>query len=300
MEPRPIRPEEYYNTIGVEDYYDKIHRTTWARRTAGMAAGGTLGMLFGGTIGAVGAFLPVTLGALSVAGASIVALPAIGAVASSAALFAIIGSGLGITLNTDVASNSASVAAGLEEMEKRHKVERLQDATPVQGTAPAQKDDLPMTATYPPKVQLFNWKVAVATASLFAVFGAVLAFTPLVPAAVMFGLGAHSAAAVISSAAMFGMFGSLLAVKNSLITNKTNNFFFKLITNQYFEKPPEKVLSATPAMAVAPQVTAPVEPEIAPTRKTSFVDTVQRTGATRIIADKANPEATKPAPFAAR
>ena len=270
MDQQFVRPEEYYNTVGVEDYYDKVHRTTWARRVAATLAGGTLGMLFGGVFGAVGSFLPYVLTTAGIAGASAAALPAIGTIASAAALFSIIGSGIGITLNCDVSSNSASVASGLEEMEKRHKVERLQDGAAIQETAPAKPDDVPMSATIAPKTKLFSWKVAAITVSLFAAFGAVLACTPLaLPAATLFGL--HGTAAVIASASMFGMFGSLLGVKNSLITNKTNNFYFKILTEQYFEKPKDvKATSITPIASSVEKLDAILAPTTEIENKKSF------------------------------
>jgi hypothetical protein len=173
-----------------------------------------------------------------------------------------------------VTSNSASVAAGLEEMEKRHKVERLQDGAVVQETCPVKPDDMPMSATIAPKTKLFSWKVAAVTITLFAAFGAILAFTPLAPAAALFGM--HGAAAVIASAAMFGMFGSLLGVKNSLVTNKVNNFYFKLLTEQYFEKSPEKAKEMAPQPVAAMDHAPAPAMEIAPgeIQKKSFADSV--------------------------
>lgn len=263
-----IKPEDYYNTVGVEDYYDKIHRTTWARRTAGLLTGGTLGMLTGGIIGALGACLPYALFALGVSGAALPAMGFAALLATSAATCAMIGSAIGVVLVCDVSSNSAAMAAGLEEMEKRHKVEQLQNGQAVHGTAPAVPDDKPTTATISPRAQLFNWKVSLVTATMFAVFGAIIACTPAAIPAAFVGLAAHTPAAIMASAAMFGMFGAQIGVKNSLITNKVNNFFFKLLTDQYFDHPEKaKPMNLQPVVA---RDTVPALEVAAPERKTTF------------------------------
>lgn len=281
-----IKPEDYYNTVDVEDYYDKVHRTTWARRVAGMLTGGTLGMAFGGIIGTIGSFLPTILGALGVAGAASAALPTLGFIASTAAVCSIIGGGIGITLNTDVASNAASVSAGLEEMEKRHKVEQLQNGIGVQGTAPAKPGDAPSSATIAAGTKIISPRVGIITFSLFAIFGAVASFTPLASAAAMVGL--TGMAGTIASACMMGMFGSLIGVKNSLLTNKVNNFYFKLITEQYFGPPKEK--TTQPVLTPVREPRTQESYAIAATPDAAL----KNTHAATILAGRAQPTAAEP------
>lgn len=68
--------------------YDKVHRSAWTRRTAGLFTGATMGATFGTIIGTVAAMLPYALGAMGVAGAAAVAFPSVVTIASTAALFA--------------------------------------------------------------------------------------------------------------------------------------------------------------------------------------------------------------------
>jgi len=248
-------PEEYYNTIRVEDYYDKIHRATWARRVSGALAGATLGIVAGALIGAVAAFIPPLLVAIGVAGTAGVVLPTLAtAVASSAAMCAGAGAFVGILMNTDVGSNAASVAAGLEEREKRDKRAKIQEAC-LDKDGNALKVAVDHTLADPninKPAKLFSWKVAAITGALGVVFGVVVALNPVAASvAALLSFKAGTVAGAISSGAVFGMFGSLIGIKNSYITNKVNNFYFKIITEQYFQKGPAQEVAKQPEVALS-------------------------------------------------
>src|SRR5579884_2716264 len=127
-----IHPEAagngYY--LNIEGYYDKIHRTTWARRTAGLLAGATLGAVYGAVIGVVAAFVPYLLNALHIPGAEAVQPLSWSTVGSSAALFSVVTAGTGLLFGAEVAATSASSAVGMEEKEKREKLAQLKSRSP--------------------------------------------------------------------------------------------------------------------------------------------------------------------------
>ncbi|MEJ0010606.1 MAG: hypothetical protein WDN72_09005 [Alphaproteobacteria bacterium] len=289
---RSMRADEYYNTVHVDDYYDKVHRSTWTRRTAGFLGGATMGVVYGGIIGAIGAYLPHVLGMLGVAGATAVGLPALTVVATAAATCALVGVAFGMVILPDVAANSASISAGLEEFEKRHKTERMLDGGLVTDKmTPVTKGDEPTSARIAPHTKLFSWKVAAVTVPLFAAFGIMVALAGIAPVAALAGLAAHSTASVVAAGAMFGMFGSLMAIKNSLISNKITNFYFKVLTEQYFEKKhpahavERQAATDIPEMATAPALREAELPEI-PARDGAFTEGVKRAGAAGIMASR--------------
>lgn len=224
----------YYINVG--DYYDKLHHTTWARRTAGMLAGATLGGGYGLVIGTMAAFLPYAFSAVGLAAAGIAA-PALGTVLASAALFAVVTAFIGMAVTTDVSTNAASSAAGMEEKEKREHFQHLQDGTPSPEYQKALEEDEKRHIKRPP---FFNWKIPAVTVPLFAAFGALMGVNSFTAATVVKeafpALAADATASIIASATMFGMFGTLLGFRNSDISNKLCNFYFKLVTSQLFDK----------------------------------------------------------------
>lgn len=226
----------YYANI--DDYYDKIHRTTWIRRSAGTMTGATMGVMYGAVIGTIAAFLPYALSAMGVAGAAAgVAAPSFAAIGSSIALFSAAAGLLGMVFASEVATHTASTAAGLEEKEKREKLEKQVDGV-VASRAPAS-----VSGKEPP---LFNWKISLVTTPLFAAFGALLALNPHTSALVLEKavfpnlIDTGSTAAIATSTIIFGMFGSVFACKNSLISNKLTNFYYKALSDQLFTRSPEK------------------------------------------------------------
>lgn len=216
--------------IKIDDYYNKIHRHTWIRRTAGLLTGATLGGAYGAMIGAVAAYLPAGLAALGVAGVTAAALPTLAVVATTAALFAGITAIIGIALTADVSANSASIAAGLEEKEKRENGS---------GISPEKVKDSPLSQLYVPRV-------AMVTIPLFAAFGAVIGLSPLTASAAVGALGitGGSAAAVAASSLIFAMGGAFMGFKNSQISNQLSNFYYKAVTDQLFNPAQQKETAA--------------------------------------------------------
>lgn len=233
-------------TIEVEDYYDKIHRSTWGRRTAGLIGGAVVGVTFGGIIGAVAAFLPYLFGLMGVAGAAAVAAPGIAAVASTAAVFAGVVGLMGSAAMATVGADAAAVSAGMAEKDRR---DNNAEQVIVKDPAPEKT----------PK--LFNWKVAAVTVPMMAAFGALIALSPL-SASTMATLGFQGAtaaapattAAIAASSAVFGMFGTLFGLKMSYITNKASNAAHDFITGKTFGGAP----------AVAPAIQVAAQPEQQP------------------------------------
>jgi len=262
------------------DYYDKIHRATWVRRVAGTMTGATMGAMFGAVIGIVAAFLPYTLGALGVAGATAVAMPALLTVASTAALFAGAAAFIGIALASDVGANAGSIAAGLEEKEKREEAKGLYKSQEQSPSQEAQKtNDVPNGNGAP---KYFSWKVASITAPLFDAFGALIAANPH-PAvssalAMMTGSvgGLGGVAAMVASAVVFGMFGACIGAKNAMFSNKISNFYSKLITDKFFVDAPEKAPAVQPSAepVLVPAVTQ-YEPQLQQNGKI-YADTAKR------------------------
>jgi len=245
----------YYANI--DDYYDKIHRTTWARRSAGVMAGATMGTMYGTIIGIVAAYLPLLLSNWGVAGiAATIAAPSLTAIGTSIAVFAAAASFLGIVFSSEVASHAASTAAGLEEKEKREKIERQKDGILTGHQAQHASD----SDKGPP---LFSWKVALVTIPLFAAFGALIAFHPETSAWVLEKavfptliqgqklIQSATPAAIATSSIIFGMFGGAFAMKNSWISNKLNNFYYKVLSETLFKSPEKETAIASERMADA-------------------------------------------------
>lgn len=225
--------------IEVDDYYDKVHQTSWARRTAGFMAGTTLGAAYGAVIGAVASFFPAILGALGVAGAAAVAAPTLAAVATSALLMAGVGGLMGFAAVATVGSDAAAISAGLAEKEKREKLDQMKNAGTVGASVQADvklktNED---TNTPPP----FKWRVGVITIPAATAFGAIIGMNPVTAPAIIsasglgtLGLAAGSAAAVGASAGILGLFGVMLAMPNAYYTNKVSNFYYKVLQGKFF------------------------------------------------------------------
>ncbi len=237
-----VETETKLRTIEVDDYYDKVHQSSWARRTAGFMAGTTLGAAYGAVIGAVAAFFPYVLGALGVAGATgaaAVVLPEIAAVAMSAALLAGVGGLMGFAANAVVGADSGAVSAGLAEKEKREKLEKMKEAgiiSPSESASLQLKDNFDTNVPAP-----FKWRAAVITAPLAAAFGAIVGMNPVTAPAMIsatglgtLGIAAGSTAAIAASAGIVGMFGLVLAMPNSYYTNKVTNFYTKVLQGKFF------------------------------------------------------------------
>lgn len=252
----------YY--LNIEGYYDQIHRTTWARRVAGVLAGTTLGALYGAAIGVLATFVPYVLHALGVPGAENVNVSALtpSAVGSSAALFSAVTAGIGMTFAADVAVTSASSAVGMEEKEKREKLQELRTGIPekvckdcAEESAIARKE-LKQDEDGSKGPPLFSWKVAAVTVPLFAAFGALIGLNAYTAAAVFNSAftdlaSGVSAASVAGSAVVFGMFGTIVGIKNSLLTNKLTNFYYDVVTERLFNKGPQQDAVALPHQAIS-------------------------------------------------
>lgn len=231
-------------TDSVEDNYDKIHRATWARRTTGLFAGGLLGGVYGTVVGLAASFLPYALSTLGVPGAEGAALPGLGTVASTTALFAGVAAVLAMPLGADVGANAGSIAAALAEKEKRAGLEKTKEA------AGAPEKEAPPTRAGGKQSSLYVPYGALITVPLFAAFGAVIALSPLTASTIAsLGLQAQSAAAVAASAATFGLFGALMPFKNSMFTNKMSNYFMDV----FMEKRKPFTLVEEKAQTVQPE-----------------------------------------------
>jgi predicted PurR-regulated permease PerM len=224
-----------------EDFYDKVHRKTWVRRVAGFMGGATLFAAIGAVGGVVAAFMPYAFGALGIAGAAAVGLPTVAAVLSSVALFAAATGLLGMAIGADVGSNAGSVAAGLNEKEKR---EIANGNSPLKEQG-KEKDQKPTPA--------FNWKVGAVSAGLFAAFGALMAFNPITAAVVVGAVGfpAASTAAVTASATLMGMFGATIGMPFGKYSNQLSNYYSDLITGKMFEENALQNNIASPQASIA-------------------------------------------------
>jgi hypothetical protein len=248
------------NVAPVEDYYDKIHGKTWGRRTSGFIAGATLFGGFGMVGGAIAAFLPYALGAAGIAGAAAVAAPGALVIASNAALFGGAAAWLGMTIGADVGSNAGSVAAGLEEKEKREK-----------SGQPAVAQSQAATTAKPPR--LFNWKVGLVMGLMFAAFGALIALNPITASTVaLMGFAAASPAASVASASVLGMFGATMGVNFPYLSNKISNYYSRLLKGKTFEKTTDSEAAASlplqPAVQQAPELQAPAAAQDAQVKET--------------------------------
>jgi hypothetical protein len=256
-----------------EDYYDKVHRASWAYRTASFIGCAMVGVAFGAVAGAIAAFLPCIMGALGIAGAAAVAMPGLAAVAGSAALFAGVGGLMGFAAGGVVGASSGAVAAGLAEKEKR---EHQKDGHSVSRQAPPVRPPEIKNAGIP---KLFSWKVALFTVPLVAGFGALLALNPATaPGVAMLGFqGATaatatvaaqpaSAAAIAASASMFGMLGAAFAFKFSYLTNVATNFSMKMISGKLLSAEPEKMAAIQPQEDIVKTNEAPISEPARETR----------------------------------
>lgn len=237
--------------IKVEDYYDKVHRKTWNRRTAGFLTGVSLFGAMGAIGGVVASFLPYTLNALGVSGAAAAGLPTLGFIGATTAVFTAATGFVGLVISADVGANSASIAAAMEEKERREKAQGL-------------GSDLPAQTTPAKPVSLLNWKVSAFMAVAFAAFGALMAFSPATASVAVGALGLQGPALVAASSVVLGMFGASLGVNFPYITNKMNNFFSAMLKGEVFDKPKE--------VAVEPQ------PSIEKTEELLMADTPARNG----------------------
>lgn len=250
--------------------YDKVHRLTWARRVTGTMTGATMGAAFGAIAGAVAAFIPYALTTLGVAGAAATTLPTFAAIAMTAGTFAGVAAFIGLVIGSDVGANSASVAAGLDELERRDKAK---------GIAHAKEKA--------PDVQYFNWKIAATNSAIFGTFGALLGSTgsTIVTNTLATALGGGAAvltgpAATIGAALMFGMFGSVLGVKCSVVSNKISNFYTNINTGKYFENTPAKA----PAQEIAPAIAEQREFETQPEK--TFATSIKRHSLEQLIIEQ--------------
>ena len=238
------------HTIEVDDYYDKVHQSTWTRRSAGMMAGATLGAGYGAVIGAVAAYIPSALAMIPALG---VVAPAItvGAVAASAAVFAGIAGLLALGAVAVVGGEAASVASGLAEKEKREKTGLLKENGLMDPSANPELKLKETSDKWPAPIKL---RTAMFTVPLFAAFGALLAINPITAptvigasgmgslglaigkAALDAGIPAASTAAVAAaSSIIFGMWGVVFATPQSYYTNKLTNFYTKVLKDKLFD-----------------------------------------------------------------
>ena len=228
--------------MSAEDDYNYIHKQTWVRRTTGLLGGATLGGMYGAAIGAVAACLPYIFGAMNIAGAAPVLFSAaLAAVPASAALFSCFGAAIGLAIGADVGSNSGSDAASTEIERQRGRVA---------GNDP----EISLSASK--GSGMYIWKAALVLIPLFAAAGALMALSPVTTTAIALlgfkgavaataaipatattaavaahGFIAATPAAIAASATIFGMFGALMPIKNSIIHNKISNFYQRLLTD---------------------------------------------------------------------
>ena len=258
---RPITPEEYYDTVRVGDYYEKVHRTTWARRTSGFMAGATLGAAFGVLAGILVSALPFIFALPAIALAAPVTATFGALLAQNIPLFAAAAAFIGIAAVGTVGSDSGAIAAGLEEMEKRNKVEKAINGRSADLPSDTQKEKEKI-----PK--LFSWKVAAITVPLTMALGTLVGFSPQLPHVLQDILGVAldkggTALAAATSATAFGTYGTAIATKCSYLTNAVSNFYFKIITEQFFSKNPEQEKTVSPQTVVGKDNGRAVDYEVA-------------------------------------
>lgn len=241
-----------FNPARIANYYDQVHKASWGRRAAGLFAGATLGFGFGGAIGAIAAFLPwLLMGA---------ALPALGAIALSAAIYAGIGAFSGVVVGTAVGESAGAVAGGLAIREHQESLANAQQ--PIIATQPT-RDAGPSGPKY------FSWRPAAFFGTICSAFGAITTATgsPIVisAAATLFG-GVTGAALVPAAAIMFGLFGSLFGFKFGRFSNGLSNFHMKALSDDLWtnKKTTPEVISPAPTPAPVKQPVA--EPCIGHTR----------------------------------
>ena len=242
--------------IEVDDYYDKVHQSTWTRRSAAIMAGVTLGGSYGAVIGAIAAFVPTALTMIPVLGITAAMVPpvTVAAVAASAAIFAGIAGLIGLAAVSIVGGEAASVSSGLTEKEKREKTGLLKENGLLDPSANIEVKVKEGADKWPVP---FKLRVAMFTVPLFAAFGAILAISPITAPTVIgaSGLGtlglavgekaleaggasaiaASTAAVATASAIIFGMWGVVFATPQSYYTNKLTNFYTKVLKDKLFD-----------------------------------------------------------------
>ncbi len=234
-----------------DNSYDRIHKKTWSKRTAGFLAGATMFGAFGAVGGIIASVLPAALFSMAVPGATEAAIPAIGAILGNAAIFGGAAAWLGIGIGADVGANAGAVNAGIEEqsIRKGHNAGK--------GEQPAK----------PPK--MLNWKTSLVMGVLFAAFGAIAAMSPITaPAIALMGFKAGTIAASVAGAAVIGMLGTTMGVNFAHISNKLSNGYTKILNGSAFEKSPAPELTAAPAIAAQKptHAHAPEQEQEKPTR----------------------------------
>lgn len=234
------------DTATSEDTYDRIHKRTWGKRTAGFLGAATMFGAFGAIGGAVVSFMPAVMDSLGVPGVISAGLPEVGAILGNAALLGGAAAWLGVTIGADVGANAGAATATIEEQERINKARGL--AKVPEREEPAKK----------PK--MFNWKVALTMGALFAAFGAIVALNTLTAPGVVAALGfkAGSTAASVACATIVGLFGATMGFNFPYISNKLSNGYSKWLKGEIFEKAPEQQPAQSESLAAeAPQQTAP-------------------------------------------
>lgn len=228
--------------------YDRVHRMTFGRRTAGFMAGATLFGAIGAIGGLVASFLPYALGALGVAGAAAVALPGLAAIGSTVALFAGASAFLGLLIGADVGASAGSVTAGVMEYKNSDR--------PSQGASKGAGQK---------KEKLFSPMAAVSFGAIFAGFGALIALNPLTASAVtMMGFAAGTAAASVASGTMMGLLGISLGINFPMMSSKLSNFYTELCKGKSPITAARTELLQSPSCAQ--EQTSVAEPAIAQTQ----------------------------------
>lgn len=206
-----------------DQYYEVIHKKTWSRRTAGFLGAATLFAGLGAGVGAVAYFMPPLLAAVGFSVPTASASLSVVGIASNMALFGAVGSFLGLAGGGDVGASSGAAAAGVEETEKLLRA------------AGAKIPEKPLEPKKPTK--LLNWKVALATGAICAVFGALIALSPISASTVaLMGFAPGSTAASITSAVVLGMYGAMLGVNVPALTHEFSAGYRKLLKGKFFEK----------------------------------------------------------------
>lgn len=220
------------------DTYDRIHKKTWVRRTAGFLGGATLFGMLGMIGGSVMTLMPPLLAAAGVAGASAAAMPTAAAVIGNIALFGGAAAWLGLTVGADVGSNAGAAEADLLEQRKFFKEKGFVDTTttmPETLSPKAIEKKGVLGVIKDTALSLFkgyNFKAGLTLAGIFAAFGAAVALSPITaPVIMMMGFEAGSVAASLTTAAALGLFGSTMGIKVSTHTNNLSNAYEQLLTS---------------------------------------------------------------------
>jgi hypothetical protein len=267
----------------VETYYDKVHQAAWLGRNSGVWTGVGTGGSIGALMGAATSFLPYALGYTDGV------LPDVMSVVSLSALSAGLGAAYGMTVMPDVGVTAAAVAAGLEERERRDKLEKLRETNPelaakVEQARARQVNDFEQAGT--PKSswlkrawtrfgQYYDVKVGVIGLALSAAVGAILALNPHIASPILgeqgmklissSTTGIPSGAAIASSAGLFAMFGAVFGVKMAMVSNLLSNASYQILTGNIFKKDePAFAPELAPELARAQEAAKPALEPIIP------------------------------------